>query len=76
MAGAICTLFVGAITAVSRSDPISREGLSLKTALVVPLTVASLASFWEYQVTKNVPEPYLVSPPLLQTRFYTLADKI
>ncbi|KAA8564251.1 hypothetical protein EYC84_011197 [Monilinia fructicola] len=59
MAGAITTLFVGVITAVGRSDPSSREGLSKRTSLVVPLAVASLASFWEYQVTKNVPEPYL-----------------
>ncbi|RAL61259.1 hypothetical protein DID88_010338 [Monilinia fructigena] len=59
MAGAITTLFVGAITAVGRSDPRSREGLSKRTSLVVPFTVASLAGLWEYQVTKNVPEPYL-----------------
>ncbi|KAF5868694.1 putative alpha- glucosyltransferase alg10 protein [Botrytis fragariae] len=59
MAGAISTLLVGVLTAVGRSDPSSRRGLGLKTALAVPLTVASLAGFWEYQVTKNVPEPYL-----------------
>ncbi|KAM3153956.1 hypothetical protein ABEW05_005590 [Botrytis cinerea] len=59
MAGAIPTLLVGFLTAVGRSDPSSRRGLNVKTALAVSLTVASLAGFWEYQVTKNVPEPYL-----------------
>ncbi|KAF7945157.1 hypothetical protein EAE96_009936 [Botrytis aclada] len=59
MASAISTLLVGVLTAVGRSDPSSRRGLGLKTALAVPLTVASLAGFWEYQVTKNVPDPYL-----------------
>ncbi|TGO14688.1 hypothetical protein BTUL_0050g00040 [Botrytis tulipae] len=59
MAGAISSLLVGFLTAVGRSDPSSRRGLGIKTAIAVPLTVASLAGFWEYQVTKNVPEPYL-----------------
>ncbi|KAF7936726.1 hypothetical protein BELL_0829g00040 [Botrytis elliptica] len=59
MAGAISTLLVGFLAAVGSSDPSSRRGLGRKTALAVPLTVASLAGFWEYQVTKNVPEPYL-----------------
>ncbi|QSZ32577.1 hypothetical protein DSL72_002155 [Monilinia vaccinii-corymbosi] len=59
MAGAFTTLFVGVISVIGRSDPSTWRGLSQRTALVVPLTVASLASFWEYQVTKNVPEPYL-----------------
>ncbi|KAI9651342.1 glucosyltransferase [Ciborinia camelliae] len=59
MAGAISTLLVGVLTAVGGSDFSSYEGLNRKTAIAVSLTVASIASFWEYQVTKNVPEPYL-----------------
>ncbi|EDN99111.1 hypothetical protein SS1G_13971 [Sclerotinia sclerotiorum 1980 UF-70] len=58
MAGAISTFLVGVLTAIGTNLG-SNEGLNRRTAIAVPLSVACLASFWEYQVTKIVPEPYL-----------------
>ncbi|KAJ8062063.1 hypothetical protein OCU04_009843 [Sclerotinia nivalis] len=58
MAGAIPTLLVGVLTAIGTNLG-SSEGLSRRTIIAIPLSVACLASFWEYQVTKIVPEPYL-----------------